>query len=531
MNSNLNGNYCMYLRKSRTDREVENLNLEDTLARHEHVLTALAASLKISVTAVYREVVSGDSIAARPMVQQLLSEVGQGLWDGVLAMDIDRLARGDTIDQGIISQTFKYSGTKIITPSKIYNPDNEFDEEYFEFGLFMSRREYKTINRRLQRGRLASVNEGKFIGSVAPYGYIKVKIPNAKGYTLEIDEPRADVIRMIFNLYCHGETDKDGRTVRLGCDAIAGRLDALGFPPPADDKWSRATIRDIISNPTYAGFIRWGFDKEYKVIEGGTVTKVRRRNPDCSLVPGLHPAIITPELFELAKKARVANTLNTVPANKELKNPFSGIIYCEKCGAMMTRLGVSSKQKYDTLRCPNRYCDNVSAPLFLIEEEVLSFLSQWLQAYNVNPKSQTATPFDMEIASRKQGIASIEKEMRTLQTQQDNLYDLLEQGVYSIDIFQKRQDRLVQQLAELSEKRSVLQAEADRFTRLLHMKAQFAPKVSSLLAGYHTNTPAANNSILKEVLERVDYCKTERNTRGRLETRNFSLRIFPRLPD
>ena len=82
-------------------------------------------------------------------------------------MEVERLARGDTIDQGIVAQTFKFSDTKIITPIKTYNPNNEFDEEYFEFGLFMSRREYKTINRRLQRGRMASVKDGKYVANKA----------------------------------------------------------------------------------------------------------------------------------------------------------------------------------------------------------------------------------------------------------------------------------------------------------------------------------------------------------------------------
>lgn len=59
-------------------------------------------------------------------------------------MEIERLARGDTIDQGIVAQTFKYSGTRIITPARDYDPSSEADEEYFEFGLFMSRREYQT---------------------------------------------------------------------------------------------------------------------------------------------------------------------------------------------------------------------------------------------------------------------------------------------------------------------------------------------------------------------------------------------------
>ena len=91
-------------------------------------------------------------------------------------MEVERLARGDTIDQGIVAQTFKLSCTKIITPMKTYDPNNEYDEEYFEFGLFMSRREYKTINRRLQRGRVASVKEGKYVGNKSPYGYTRMKL-------------------------------------------------------------------------------------------------------------------------------------------------------------------------------------------------------------------------------------------------------------------------------------------------------------------------------------------------------------------
>lgn len=92
-------------------------------------------------------------------MQELLFQVEKKLWNGVFVIEVERLARGDTVDQGVVARTFKYSKTKIITPIKIYDPCDEFDEEYFEFGLFMSRREYKVINRRLQRGRLSSVRE------------------------------------------------------------------------------------------------------------------------------------------------------------------------------------------------------------------------------------------------------------------------------------------------------------------------------------------------------------------------------------
>ena len=127
----------IYLRKSRKDDEVIKTNA-DVLATHERTLLDLANNLGLNVTDIRREVVSGDTIAARPEMQQLLTEIEAGLWRSVIVMEVERLARGDTIDQGIVAQTFKYSGTKIVTPMRTYDPANEFDEEYFEFGLFMA---------------------------------------------------------------------------------------------------------------------------------------------------------------------------------------------------------------------------------------------------------------------------------------------------------------------------------------------------------------------------------------------------------
>lgn len=164
MINNINNNMehcCVYLRKSRKDREAEEQGQGETLARHEKMLREFAKKQNITISKFYREVVSGESIATRPVMQELLSDVEKGLWDGVLVVEVERLARGDTMDQGLVSQTFKYSNTKIITPLKVYDPNDDFDEQYFEFGLFMSRQEYKTINRRLHAGMIASIKERK----------------------------------------------------------------------------------------------------------------------------------------------------------------------------------------------------------------------------------------------------------------------------------------------------------------------------------------------------------------------------------
>ena len=168
--------YVKYLRKSRFDRDYAELSIEETLKRHEAILDKLATDRGYYIAKTYYEVVSGESIASRPQIQKMLEEVAAGLYSGVLVVDLERLARGNGADQAYISQVFQFSGTKIITPMKSYDPSNEFDEEYFEFGLFMSRREYKTINRRLIRGRESSASEGKYISSIAPYGLSLIHI-------------------------------------------------------------------------------------------------------------------------------------------------------------------------------------------------------------------------------------------------------------------------------------------------------------------------------------------------------------------
>lgn len=245
--------YCMYLRKSREDKELEKYEDEDTLNRHRKILSDYAIKNNIQIDKVYEEVVSGETIAERTQMQKLLYDVEQNKWTGVLVMEVERLARGDTEDQGKVAKAFKFSNTKIITPMKIYNPSNEFDEEYFEFGLYMSRREYKTINRRLQRGRELSVREGKYIGSVAPFGYNRKKLENTKGYSLEVNEDEAKIVTKIFELFAYQENS---------INAVVRVINDLNLRTRSQNEWSISSIKDILRNPVYIGKIRWNARKQ-----------------------------------------------------------------------------------------------------------------------------------------------------------------------------------------------------------------------------------------------------------------------------
>lgn len=512
--------YAIYLRKSRADVEAEQVGEGETLARHEKALIDLARKMELPIVEIYREIVSGETIDARPEVQRLLSAVESGAYDGVLVMDADRLARGDTVDQGIISRAFRLSGTKIITPRKVYDPNSEFDEEYFEFELFMARREYKIINRRIQRGRIASVNEGRFIGSTPPYGYDKVKIQNGKGYTLTPNK-EADTVRYIFGQYLAGN----------GASVIANSLDDMGIPTRSGNPWNKATITDMLKNPVYIGKIRWSHRKDIKQSVNGQIVTVRKNNSDCILVDGLHEAIISPEDFKAAQIRLSENKKKPVRASDVLQNPFTGLMYCGKCGAKMTRLGRNARNKYDTIKCTNRKCDCVSAPIFLVEQSVLESMRKWLSGYIYHINKQDLSPAESDNSAEKT-IAELTEELKKIDAQINSTYDLLEQKVYTTEVFMQRnkalterKDKIENRIARL--RQSLITIQNDRIAR-----QEIIPHIRYVIAAYMDCTTAEEkNAMLKSVLNRIEYSKSEPNRRGHLDNANFTVDVFPKVSE
>ncbi len=510
--------YAMYLRKSRADLDAEAHGEGETLARHKKMLYDLAGKMGLTVDDVYEEVVSGDSIEGRPQIQNLLRAIEGRAYTGVFCMDIDRLARGDTIDQGIIARAFRISETKIITPKKVYDPNSEFDEEYFEFELFMARREFKIIGRRIQRGRIESAKEGRFIGSAAPYGYDKVKIKGDKGYTLEPNPNEAKVVQLIYEMYLKG----DGKSV------IAKKLDLMGIKPRSEKPWSSSTVVNILKNPVYIGKVRWGYRKYTKELTDGSVIKHREKNENCVYVDGLHPPIVSEDDFNRVQQTLKQRTNAPVKSDLSLKNPLSGLIYCGKCGAAMTRLGENSRCRSATIKCSNRYCDTVASKLHIVEGAVIDFLDGWIEEYKVNVERNSPLLPESTIEVYKNNLSDLREELDTIKKQIDKTYDLLEQGIYTVDIFKERSANLTAKRGEVEQKITEAECEIERYRTNLEIRENFIPYFENVLAIYRVSSDVAEkNRLLKTIVSRITYTKDVRNTRRDPDAASFNLRILP----
>jgi DNA invertase Pin-like site-specific DNA recombinase len=487
---------------------------------------------KLNITKIYKEVVSGETITARPVMQQLLSDVEKGMWAGVLVMEVERLARGDTIDQGLVAQTFKYSGTKIITPMKIYDPGNEFDEEYFEFGLFMSRREYKTINRRLQAGRVSSVKEGKWVGNKKPYGYKIVKLQGQKGYTLEIIPDEAAVIKMIFELYTVGEEQNDGSIKRLGSTLIANKLNDMKIPPAQSKKWTPSRVLELMRNPVYIGKVRWNFRPAVKKMQEGIVTIERPRADEDHwlLYDGLHEAIIDEDLFYKTQDYLKNNKPKPAPNMKPIKNPLTGIVICGQCGSKMVRRPYPNRTP-DALVCPASGCKNISSYLSYVENRILVSLQQWLTDYKLQLSIENKEVIsNTEIEVKKQNVKRLEEELKNLNKQMSSIHDFLEQGIYTTETFMERSKIINEKLNETKTNFDFINKELDENSKIQRSITEFIPKVEHVLAVYDSvEDPEVKNALLDEVVSKAVYTKTKKVGKDK-NFDDFELIVYPRIP-
>jgi len=455
------GIYAMYLRKSRADVEAEARGQFETLAHHLQILTDLADKYEIHVQKIYKEIVSGDSIEGRPEVKKLLQEVSAGVYDGVLVTEVSRLARGRTKDQGIVAEAFRSTGTLIITPSKIYDPSDDADETFFDFELFMARQEYKYIKKRMQRGRELSFQNGNWIFPHVPIGYRK------EGLRLVPGE-YSDIIRSVMFAYRDGKRTFTETVVFLRA-AIPSR------------KWATNTIRRMLTNPIYAGYL-------------SRSTKIpNAKNLDTS---GYIPANCEP-LITLQDHVDIIARIAPSPRLKngtELKNAFAGLVVCQKCGYKMiynNDHGYPVLMHQSSMDVPRCRCSPISYPVAYkaLTEKIIEDLPYMEQDADQKPDPEA--------------IAALRAQLRRAETIKADLFEKLENGLYTASEFRERKILREQEIQGL--KRALEGLEEQN-------KKVETTKVSTddIKAILRNGSPQEVNSILKILIDRIEYSKPSR---------------------
>lgn len=500
---------AIYLRKSRSDIEHETAG-EDTLARHRRTLLKFAKERDMNIVRIYEEIVSGEKIVNRPQMQALLNDVQNGLYEAVLVMDMDRLGRGNMQEQGMIIDTFRESGTLIVTPRKTYDLRNEMDEEWSEFEAFMARKELKIITRRLQSGRIRSAQEGNFNGTYAPFGYTVQK--NGRSRTLVPHPEYSKTVKLIFNLYVNEN---------MGMFRLADYLNEKGVTFADGKPFREWNINQILKNRVYTGMIVWNkrASKPHPNPEKKRKSQ-KRKEEDIVYAKGKHPPIIDDALFERAQQ-KIRNRDNpSKHTQRELQNPLAGILRCALCKKMMSR-NCSSREKV-FVRCTTKGCENGGTLMARVEDEIVRQLELLMESHKVRVK-----PKEISVDNEKTMLNASLREWNELKRQKEQLHDLLERGVYSVEMYLERSNILAARIKQKEDSITSLRSELEEKERKQKTRRDFAPALINVMKVYHkTKSIEKKNMLLKSILHEVTFKKEKRK-----KDSFFELVLYPKIPE
>ena len=490
--------YAIYLRKSQSDDP--NLTVEEVIKRHKDILTQHAARRGLFIGGIYQEVVSGETIDARKEFQRLIQDCYDGKYRGILVIEITRLSRGNQGDAQVVLDMLKFSnnnrGVMVVTPTKTYDvANNSDDEEYMEFELFMSRREYKMINRRMLRGKEQAIVEGQFMNSHRPYGYNIVKTKRCR--TLEPNPDEAPIVKLIFEW-----TVKDNLTPY----EVAKRLDAMGVPTyTRSAEWSRETIKAILTNPVYVGRVRYNDRMEVRKMVDGKIVKSRPRSNHTDRYmeyEGLHKphALVDEETFKAASSRFYSDRTK---GELELRNPLAGLLYCPHCNKAMVYQGFDKRPTVAPRyrHAQSRICKVKSA----IVADVLDAVVHALRLYIEDFEMQSDDTQTIDEASITAQIDTLNAEMRKSERILAKLFRSWEEETISDNEFVQRKAVHNERIASIREQIAALEDTIPQREELTERIIRFTEVLETLLDD--TLSAEAKNMALKSIIERIYFIR------------------------
>ena len=276
------------------------------------------------------EGISGKSIEKRLALQKLLQDAKAGLFKEVIVWKINRISRNQ-LDLLNIVDTLQKHGVSFRSYSENFETETPMGRFALQMMGSVAELERNTIVENVKMGMKQRARTGKWNGGVV-LGYKSVELEGStsrkrKETRLEIVESEAQIVRMIYGKYANGQGPK----------SIANDLNHLGLHTKNGQPFSAVTVKIIILNPIYKGYIRFNKQQDWN--------NKRRKgtNPDPILVPGEHPAIIEPELWD--KVAARFKAMSHTPIRVVGTLPFTGVMRCPQCGAGMVATHATRKNK------------------------------------------------------------------------------------------------------------------------------------------------------------------------------------------
>ncbi|GIO70147.1 recombinase family protein [Paenibacillus cookii] len=305
---------AVYVRVSTEEQALEGFSIEGQLK----MANEFCSKRNYEIVAVYKdEGITGTSIESRHDVRRLLSDSNKNIFDAVLVWKYNRLARNQKDFLNMLD-VFEKNNVRVISCTEDIDISTPMGKMMLQMLGSFAEFERNVIVENVKMGMKTRAKKGLWNGG-SMLGY---KSENKK---LVIVEEEAFIVREAFKLYVSGK----------GFKSIAHEFNRLGYKTKRGQAFSITSIRTIITNPAYAGLIRFNKQQDWN--------EKRRKgtNPEPIIVVGEHEPIISMETWNKAQE------LFKLKSSKPTKTfdghfPLTTLLRCPKCGQGM--IGHRSKR-------------------------------------------------------------------------------------------------------------------------------------------------------------------------------------------
>lgn len=344
--------YCLYARKSTEQEDKQALSIESQVRE----MISLAEREGLEIVEIKRESHSSKEVGQRPVYNELMSEIRQGKFNGILTWAPDRLSRNagdlgsvvDLMDQGLLHEIRTYG-------QKFTNNPNE----KFLLMILGSQAKLENDNKmvNVKRGLRARCEMGLW-PSVPPTGYLSHSDRNKKCEVV-LDPQRSNVIKQIYE--------------KVAYDGWSGRKlfywlkDDIRFRTKNGKPLTLSNIYIILKSTFYYG--------EFEYPKGSGVWYT-----------GKHEPIITKDLYNQVQ-SKITNEHAVRTQDKEFA--FTRMITCGLCGSGVTadekfkKLKDGSTARYVYYGC-TKFKDKNCPCGYLREEELIEQLANILDTISLD---------------------------------------------------------------------------------------------------------------------------------------------------
>lgn len=395
----------------------------------------------------------------RPALKRLLEKVRKQEISCIIVKDLSRLGR-NYIDVGnYLEQVFPFLDVRFISIGDNYDSESHaqgLDSIEIALKALVYDLYSKDLSVKVKSGLDTKKRRGEFAASFAPFGYKKSSINKNK---LEIDEEKAKIVRLIFDLAISGKGRQETAKIlnKQGIPTRSGRPSSF---------WKRSDISEVLSDETYTGAAI--ANKRKQITVGGKSVQIPK--DEWTVVPNAHPEIISRELYDKVK--RKLKKGKSPIQNDTTDNGLKGKVRCKHCGYVLYRSGKCIPKYHcetPSVR-PSAECFNEQIEESVIMDAVAATLQNHMRLFvgRVKHKVSKSQPSEAITATN---LADFAKSIHLLENEKQELYESYKDERISKSDYLCRKAKLNEQIdgtkSELSEYEKTLAYKSSPKTEII----------------------------------------------------------------